>query len=343
MNDAKVVNWKERYNDKVMSPEQAVRHVRHGQRVFIGSGAGEPQTLVEALSAREDISDTEIVHILTLGVATYAEPRFGDRFRHNAYFIGPNVRDAVSEGRADYTPIFLSEIADQFRTGRVVIDVAMIEVSPPDEHGYCSFGVSCDIVKPAAETARFVIAEVNEQMPRVLGDNFIHVRDVNILVPSDRPVLEAIQGEPDDISKRIARHISHLIEDGATLQLGIGTIPDAVLHNLDGFSDLGIHTEMFSDGVIPLIEKGVITNNRKTFHRGKIISSFVLGSRKLYDFINNNPLIEFRPTEYVNDPFNIAQNEKMISINAAIEVDLTGQVCANPHRPVPSGRLRSPR
>ncbi|HPF38345.1 MAG TPA: GNAT family N-acetyltransferase [Phycisphaerae bacterium] len=329
MNDAKVVNWKERYNDKVMSPEQAVRHVRHGQRVFIGSGAGEPQTLVEALSAREDISDTEIVHILTLGVATYAEPRFGDRFRHNAYFIGPNVRDAVSEGRADYTPIFLSEIADQFRTGRVVIDVAMIEVSPPDEHGYCSFGVSCDIVKPAAETARFVIAEVNEQMPRVLGDNFIHVRDVNILVPSDRPVLEAIQGEPDDISKRIARHISHLIEDGATLQLGIGTIPDAVLHNLDGFSDLGIHTEMFSDGVIPLIEKGVITNNRKTFHRGKIISSFVLGSRKLYDFINNNPLIEFRPTEYVNDPFNIAQNEKMISINAAIEVDLTGQVCAD--------------
>lgn len=321
--------WRARFADKIRTAKAAVSVVKHGQRVFIGSGAGEPQLLVEALSAREDISDTEIVHILTLGVATYAEPRLGDRFRHNAYFIGPNVRKAVAEGRADYTPIFLSEIAEQFLSGRVIIDVALIQVSPPDEHGYCSFGVSCDVVKPAAECAGYVVAEVNENMPRVLGDNFIHVRDIDVLVPCDRPVLEAVQGEPDELARKIARHIAGLVEDGATLQLGIGTIPDAVLHYLTGFKNLGIHTEMFSDGVIPLIESGVINNQEKTLHKGKIVASFVMGSRRLYDFIDDNPLIEFHPTHYVNDPFRIAQNEKMISINSAIEVDLTGQVCAD--------------
>ncbi len=321
--------WQERFSDKILSADAAVKAVQHGQRVFVGSGAGEPQSLVEALSAREDLADTEIVHILTLGVATYAEPRFGDRFRHNAFFIGPNVREAVAQGRADYTPIFLSEIPELFRSGRTVIDVAMIGVSPPDEHGYCSYGVSVDIVKSAAESAKMVVAEVNEQMPRALGDCFIHVRDIDALVPSDRPVLEAVQGEPDELAKRIARHIANLVEDGATLQLGIGTIPDAVLHYLSGFKNLGIHTEMFSDGIIPLVEKGIITNSEKTLHRGKIIASFVMGSRKLYDFIHNNPLVEFHPTEYTNDPFIVAANEKMISINSAIEVDLTGQICAD--------------
>lgn len=327
--EATTNDWKQRYAEKIVTPRKAVATIRHGHRVFIGSGAGEPQTLVEALAAREDISDTEIVHIMTLGIAPYAEPRLGERFRHNAFFIGPNVRQAVAEGRADYTPIFLSEIAALFRTGRSVIDVALIEVSPPDEHGYCSYGVSTDVVKSAAEAAQFIIAEVNEQMPRVLGDCFINAREIDLMVPSDRPILEAVQGEPDEISQRIARHIATLIEDGATLQLGIGTIPDAVLHYLTEFRNLGIHTEMFSDGVIPLIEKGVINNSEKTLHRGKIIASFVLGSRRLYDFIDNNPMIEFRPTEYVNDPFIIAQNDKMISINSAIEVDLTGQVCAD--------------
>jgi len=321
--------WQERYADKIVTAADAVACVRHGHRVFIGSGAGEPQTLVEALSARADIADTEIVHILTLGVATYAEPRFGDRFRCNAYFIGPNVRGAIAEGRADYTPIFLGEIPALFRSGRVVIDVALIAVSPPDEHGYCSYGVSTDIVKSAAESAHVVIAEVNQQMPRALGDCFIHVRDIDRLVASDVPVLEAPQGEPDELSRRIARHIAGLVEDGATLQLGIGTIPDAVLRYLGDFKDLGIHTEMFSDGVIPLIDQGVITNSKKTLHRGKIVATFVMGSRRLYDFINNNPLVEFHPVEYTNDPFIIAQNDKMISINAAIEVDLTGQVCAD--------------
>ncbi len=321
--------WPERYPEKTVTAEQAVGHVQHGQRVFIGSGAGEPQALVAALSQREDLSDTEIIHILTLGVAAYAEPRLGDRFRHNAYFIGPNVRDAVAQGRADYTPIFLGEIPELFQSGRVVIDVAIISVSPPDEHGYCSYGVSCDIVKSAAECASVVIAEVNSRMPRILGDCFIHVDDIDVLVDSDVPIHEAIQGEPDELAMRIGKHIANLVEDGATLQLGIGTIPDAVLHYLDDFKNLGIHTEMFSDGVIPLVKKGVINNSEKTLHRGKIIMTFVMGSRKLYDFVNNNPMVECHPVEYTNDPFVIAQNEKMISINSAIEVDMTGQVCAD--------------
>lgn len=322
-------SWQVRYADQVATPEQAVACIRHGQRVFVGSGAGEPQCLVDALSARTDIADTEIVHILTLGIAPYAEPRLGSRFRHNAFFIGPNVRTAVAEGRADYTPIFLSEIAALFKTGRVVIDTALISVSPPDKHGWCSYGVSTDVVKPAAEAARTVIAEVNEQMPRVLGDCFIHVDDIDFMVPSDRQILEAPQGSPDETAARIGRHIASLIEDGSTLQLGIGTIPDAVLSQLGHLKNLGLHTEMFSDGVIPLIESGVINNKKKTLHRGKMVMSFVLGTRRLYDFIDNNPLIECRPTHYVNDPFIIAKNDRMISINSAIEVDLTGQVCAD--------------
>ncbi|MGD8414059.1 MAG: GNAT family N-acetyltransferase [Candidatus Latescibacterota bacterium] len=322
-------DWKSRYSDKVCTADEAVLDVKHGHRVFIGSGAGQPESLVEALTARHDIEDTEIVHIMTLGIAPYVERHMDQRFRHNAFFIGPNVREAVSEGRADYTPIFLSEIPHLFRSGRIMNDVALVQVSPPDEHGYCSFGVSTDIVKSAAESARRVICEVNSNTPRSLGDCFINVRDVHRLVPSDRPILEAPQGEPDDLARDIAKYIADLIEDGATIQLGIGTIPDAVLHFLTDRRDLGIHTEMFSDGVIPLIEQGVITNNRKTLHRGKIIASFVLGSRKLYDFIDNNPLVEFHPTEYTNDPFIIAQNHKMVSINSALEIDLTGQVCAD--------------
>lgn len=322
-------DWMSRYSDKVCSAEEAVKDVRHGHRVFIGSGAGQPESLVQALAERQDIEDTEIVHIMTLGIAPYVDERLDKRFRHNAFFIGPNVREAVSQGRADYTPIFLSEIPQLFKTGRIVNDVALVQVSPPDAHGYCSFGVSTDIVKSASENARRVICEVNENTPRALGDCFINVRDIDRLVPSDRPILEAPQGEPDDLARDIARHIADLIEDGTTLQLGIGTIPDAVLHFLTDRNDLGIHTEMFSDGVIPLIEKGVITNARKTLHRGKVVASFVLGSRKLYDFIDNNPLVEFHPTEYTNDPFIIAQNDRMVSINSALEIDLTGQVCAD--------------
>lgn len=323
------MDWRDRYRQRVTTADRAVAGVRPGQRVFIGSGVAEPVPLVDALAARTDLSDTEIVHILTLGTAPYIQPRLGDRFRANAYFIGPNVRGAVNEGRADYTPVFLSEIPRLFRSGRSVVDVAFISVSEPDEHGWCSFGVSTDIVKAAAESAQLVVAEVNQRMPRALGDCFIHVRDIDMLVPSARHLPEAPQSEPDELARRIARHIAPLIEDGATLQLGIGTIPDAVLGYLEDAKDLGIHTEMFSDGIIPLVQKGIITNARKSLHRQKIVASFVIGSRKLYDFIDNNPMIEFHPTEYVNDPFIIAQNDRMVSINAAIEVDLTGQVCAD--------------
>ncbi|MGD8452711.1 MAG: GNAT family N-acetyltransferase [Phycisphaerae bacterium] len=329
MRNPDLAGWEKRYPEKIRSAAEAVSLVRPGQRVYVGSNAGEPQTLVEALSAREDLLDTEIVHILTLGVATYAEPRLGKRFRHNAYFIGPNVRDAVQAGRADYTPIFLSEIPALFKEGRAPVDVALISVSPPDTHGFCSYGVSCDIGPAAVETAKLVIAEVNEQMPRVLGDCFISMRDIDVAVPSDRPILEAPQGQLDDTSRRIGRHIANLIEDGSTLQLGIGAIPDAVLHYLKDFRDLGIHTEMFSDGIIPLIEHGVITGSAKTLHRGKIVMSFCMGTQKLYDFIHNNPSVECHPTEYTNDPFIIAKNDKMVSINSAIEVDLTGQVCSD--------------
>lgn len=322
-------DWRRRYAAKVETAEQAIRRIRHGHRVFVGSGAGEPQCLVAAMSRRDDLDDAEVVHIMTLGIAPYAERKIDDRFRHNAFFIGANVRAAISEGRADYTPIFLSELPRLFHTGRLVIDVALVQVSTPDEHGYCSFGVSTDVVKAAAENARCVIAEVNSNTPRSLGDCFIHVRDVDVLVPCDAPLLEAPQGVPDELARQIAAHIADLVEDGSTLQLGIGTIPDAVLHFLADRRDLGIHTEMFSDGIIPLVESGVITNARKTLHRGKIVASFVLGTRKLYEFIDNNPLIEFHPTEYTNDPFIIAQNDRMVAINSALEIDLTGQVCAD--------------
>jgi acyl-CoA hydrolase/RimJ/RimL family protein N-acetyltransferase len=322
--------WKERYKDKVRTPDAAVSITESGDHIFIGSGAAEPQRLVEALVKRaEQVFGTEIVHIMTLGLAPYVEPKWGDNFRHNALFIGPNVREAVAQGRADYTPIFLSEIPRLFETGRVAIDVALIEVSPPDHHGYCSYGVSTDVVKPATEAARLVIAEVNAQMPRTLGDSFLHVDDIDLLVPVDYPILEAPISQPDEIARAVGKYIAGLVEDGSTLQMGIGTIPDSVLYYLRDKKDLGVHTEMFSDGMMHLVEQGVITNMRKTLHKGKVVAAFCMGSRKLYDFVDNNPFIEFHPVSLTNDPFVIAENERMVSINSALEVDLTGQVCAD--------------
>jgi len=322
--------WQTRFADHVKSADQAIASVQSGDRIFVGSGAAEPQKLVEALVKRASkVFGAEIVHIMTLGVAPYAESRWTDNFRHNAFFIGPNVREAVQQGRADYTPIFLGEVARLFETGRVPIDVALIQVSPPDRHGYCSYGVSVDVVKSGTEAADVVLAEVNPRMPRTLGDSFIHVNDIDALVPVDYPVTESVHGAPDEIASDIGRHIADLIEDGSTLQMGIGTIPDSVLHNLTGKKDLGVHTEMFSDGMMDLVETGVITNMKKSIHKGKVIASFCMGSRKLYDFVDNNPLIEFHPNAYTNDPFIIAQNTKMISINSALQVDLTGQVCAD--------------
>lgn len=321
---------KGRSDERWVDAGEAVRVVRSGNRILVGSGCAAPQTLLQALVDRGgELDDVNLVHLLTFGVAPYIEPKQENSFRHNAFFIGPNVRSAVQEGRADYTPIFLSEIPGLFSSGQIRIDVAMVMVSPPDAKGYCSLGIHPDIVMTGIEAAQILVAEVNDQMPRVHGDTFVHLSRFDYLVRNSTPLLELPSGDDDPISTRIARHIAPLIPDGATLQLGIGKIPNAVVSLLGDHRDLGLHTEMFSDGVIDLCEKGVITNTRKTIHRGRAVSSFAMGTRRLYDYIDDNPFFEFRRTEYVNAPLNIAQNDRMVSINSALQVDLTGQVCAD--------------
>lgn len=312
------------------SADAALKHLRSGMRVFIGSGCAAPQKLVEALGKRgQEVFDVEIVHILTFGAAPYAKRELLEHFRHNAFFIGPNVRDAVNEGVADYTPIFLSEIPALFRQKRIHLDVALVQVSPPDAHGFCSFGVSVDVVKAAVENADFVVAEVNPNMPRTLGDSFVHVSALHALVESDLPLLEHAPTAISPEAQKIGEFIASLVEDGATLQTGIGEIPSAVMAALADKKDLGMHTEMFTEAVIPLIEKGVLNCRRKTLLPGKIVASFCFGQRELYDYIHNNPQFEFRPTEFTNDPFQIARNHRMVAVSSAIEVDLTGQVCAD--------------
>ncbi|OYD16568.1 4-hydroxybutyrate CoA-transferase [candidate division WOR-3 bacterium JGI_Cruoil_03_51_56] len=321
-------DWHTRYQDKIKTADKALKILKPGNRLFIGSACGTPQRLVQALADRP-IEDVEITHLLTLGVAPYAQEKLAGRYRANSFFISKNVRKAVQEGRADYTPIFLSEIPGLIRSGQMPIDVALIQVTPPDKHGFCSFGVSIDITKPAAEAARHIIAEVNPQMPRTLGDSFIHVSKLDALVENDTPIYEFITPGASEVARRIARNVADLIEDGSTIQVGYGGIPNALLHYLKDKKDLGIHTEVFSDGIIDLIESGVINNRRKTLHPHKVIASFVMGSKRLYDYIHNNPMFEFHPVDYTNDPFVIAQNDKMVSINSALEVDMTGQVCAD--------------
>jgi acyl-CoA hydrolase len=315
---------------KLMSAEEALSVVRSGDRVYIHSGCAEPERLVQALiRRRQELRDVEIVHLLTLGNADYVLPEMEPHFRHNAFFIGANVREAVNSGRADFTPIFLSEISSLFVSGQLPIDVCLIQVSPPDPHGYCSLGVAVECTKTAAQCARTVIAEINPQMPRVHGDCFIHVSRIDILVECDAPLLELPPDPVTDVQIQIGKHVAGLIEDGSTLQMGIGGIPDSVWSFLESHRNLGVHTEMFSDRIIPLIEAGVINGERKTLHPGKVVASFVLGTRKLFDFIENNPAIEFHPSEHVNDPFVISQNARMVAINSALQIDLTGQVCAD--------------
>jgi acyl-CoA hydrolase len=318
------------YRNKITSAAHAVEAVESGQRVYIHPGCAAPLPLIEALSSRGDeLRDVEVVHLLTLGQAGYALPEMAGHFRHNAMFIGENVREAVNEGRADYVPIFLGEIHRLFQDGSMPLDVALIQVSPPDEHGYCSLGVGVDHTLHAAQAARHVIAEVNTRMPRTLGDAFLHVNKIHCMVETTRPLPELPMGKESPVASAIGANVAGLIPDGATLQMGIGAIPDAVLRNLTNHKDLGVHTEMFSDGVIDLIESGVINGECKTLHPGKVISGFMLGTRRLFDFVNNNPVIELHPTSYTNDPYLIAQNERMVAINSAIQVDLTGQVCAD--------------
>lgn len=321
-------DWRERYKDKLKTAAEALEVLRPGQRVFLGSASGTPQKLVTAL-ADKAVEDIEIVHLLTLGVADYAQEKMASRYRANSFFISANVRQAVWEGRADYTPVFLSEIPELLRAGRMPLDVAIVQVTPPDAHGFCSFGVSVDITKPAAEAARLVIAEVNPRMPRTLGNSFIHVNKLDVLVESDAPVHEFITPGESEIARRIAKNVADLVEDGSTIQVGYGGIPNALLSYLKGKKDLGVHTEVFSDSLIDLIEAGVVNCTKKTLHPGKIIVSFAMGTQRLYDYIDNNPMFEFHPVDYTNDPFVIAQNDKMVSINSALEVDLTGQVCAD--------------
>lgn len=325
------MDWAEAYRRRVTTAEEAVHVVRSGDHVWIHAGCNNPEELIRAMVARSDeLRDVEVTHLMTFGCADYALPQYEKSFRHRSLFTGKNVRNAVNEGRADFVPVHLSEIPRLIATGTLPVDVALIHISPPDEHGFCSYGVGVECTKAAAERARTVIALVNRQMPRSLGDAFIHVSRLGSVVEVDRPVVElpppkAVGG----VARAIGGHVAELIENGATLQMGVGEIPDAVLLFLKEKRDLGIHTEMFSDGLVELFESGVVNGEAKTLHRGKIIASFVLGSRKSFDFLDNNPSVEFHPSDYVNDPFVIAQNEKMVAINSALAVDLTGQVCAD--------------
>jgi 4-hydroxybutyrate CoA-transferase len=318
------------YHSRCTTPDEAMRAVEDGNRVYIHPGCAVPLPLIEALVRRADsLHDVEVVHLLTFGPASHTLPEMGGHLRHNAFFIGGNVREAVNDGRADYIPIFLGEIAQLFRTGEMPIDVALVQVSPPDEHGFCSLGVGVDHTLDAAHHAKHLIAEVNDQMPRVLGDSFLHVRDIDFVIETSRPLAEMLPEADNETARQIAKHVAALIEDGATLQMGIGAIPDGVLLLLHDRRALGVHTEMFSDGLVDLVEKGVITGERKTLHPGKVITGFMLGSKRLFNFAHNNPIIEMHRTAYTNDPFVIAQNDNMVAINSAIEIDLTGQVCAD--------------
>lgn len=322
--------WRETFAGKLASPEEAIALIKPGRRILIGSGAAEPVSLVEALVAHGDqLADNEIVHLLTLGPAPYVSAKLAHRFRHAAFFIGANVRDAVQEGRADFIPVFLSEIPDLIRTRRVRVDVALIQTSLPDAHGYVSLGVSVDVVRAAVDTADLVLAEVNPFMPRTYGDSFLPVSRIDRLVAVERPLLELAGEAPGDVEAAIGRHVASLVPNGATIQTGIGSIPDAVLQALADREDLGVHTEMLSDGLMKLAQAGVVTGARKSLLRGKMVTSFVMGSRALYAWANENPALEMRGSDFTNSPRVIAENDRMISVNSALAVDLTGQVAAD--------------
>lgn len=324
------MKWIEQYKRKLSSPEEAVSAVQSGNKIYVSGNAATPFVLINALAARKDeLENVEVNHVLLLGDDPLSKPEMEGHFRHNSLFVGPADREAVNQGRSDYVPAFLFEIPSLFTQRLIPLDVAFIHVSPPDEHGFMSFGVECLTSKAAAESARLVIAQVNDKMPRTLGDSFIHVSRVHRIVEVSEELPELDRKPFTEIEQKIGQHIAELVEDGSTLQLGIGGIPDAVLESLRRKKELGVHTEMVSDGIVKLIEAGIITNTKKTLRAGKVIATFVFGSRWLYDYVDNNPYFELHPCDYTNDPFIIAQNEKMVAINSAIEVDLTGQVCSD--------------
>jgi 4-hydroxybutyrate CoA-transferase len=324
------MNWVAEYRAKLKTASEAVSIIKSNDRVYYGGNAAIPQALVRALAARKDeVENVQVSHVLLLGEDPLSAPDMAGSFRHNSLFVGPADRKAVNDGRADYVPIFLYMIPRLFHQKVIPVDVAMVAVSPPDEHGFMSLGVETLASKAACINAKHVIAQVNEMMPRVLGDCFLHVNRVHSVVEETEPLPTLTPGPPTEVELAISRHILELIEPGMTVQMGIGGIPDAIFAAMDGNLDLGIHTEMLSDQAMLAIQRGVVTGYRKTLHQGKVVITFALGSDTLYQFLDNNPLIEAHPVDYVNDPFIISQNEKMIAINSAIEVDLTGQVCSD--------------
>lgn len=332
------MRWLQKYQDRKMTADEAVKIIESGMRVTVQPGCAVPQELVRAMVRRGDsgaIENVEVTHILTMGEAPYMDPKYEGVFRHRALFMGHNARKAVNEGRADAMSIHLSQVPRLFSDGILPTDVALIHVSPPDEHGFCSYGTDVGTIRAAADASRKVIAQVNPKMPRALGDCFIHVTKIDAFVEHEENILEMPQFTPDpdnpenEVPLKIGENIVDLVNDGDTMQMGIGTIPDAVLYHLREKRHLGVHSEMFSDGVVDLVDEGIITNEKKTINRGKMVAGFVLGTQKTFDFIDNNPIVEFRPTEYVNDVNVIAQHDNMVAINSAIEVDITGQVCAD--------------
>ncbi len=322
------MDYNKLYKEKLATASEAVKHIPSNCRVVTGHATGEPTVIVDAMVENYlQYENVEIVHLVAMGNCGYTRPEMKGHLRHNALFVGAGTREAVHDGRADFTPTFFYQVPKLFKT-KLPVDVAIIQVSPPDENGNCSFGVSCDFTKPAANLAKIVIAQVNDQMPMTYGDNFININDIDFIVEVSKPLLELTPPVIGDVEKAIGEHCASLIEDGSTLQLGIGAIPDAVLLFLKDKKDLGIHSEMFSDGIVDLYNSGAVNNSKKTLHPGKMVVTFLMGSKKLYDFVNNNPVVELYPVDYVNDPLTIMKNNKMVSINSALQVDLMGQVCA---------------
>lgn len=324
------MNWKEVYKQKICTAKEAISHIHSGDRVVVAHACAEPVILTDAMTEaaeKYDWKEIEVVHMVAMGKAGYCAPEMSAHFRHNALFVGGSTRKAVEEGRADFTPVFFSEVPDLLRND-MHVNAVLMQVSAPDEHGYCSLGVSCDYTKAAAECADIRIAQVNANMPRVLGDNFIHISKLDYIVPEDTDLIELQPPKIGEVQKKIGENIASLVKDGDCLQLGIGAIPDAVLMFLKDKKDLGIHSEMFSDGVVDLIQAGVITNKCKQIDQGQCVATFLMGTRKLYDFVDNNPMVQMKPVDIVNDPRVICQNDNVVSINSCVEVDLMGQVCS---------------
>lgn len=333
MREARFKRWASRYPGKVVPENQIFKNIRRGDKIFIGTGCGQPQYLVKALmnylqSHPKAFFDAEVFHVWTLGVAPYTDEKYKTNFRHNSFFVGNNTRDAVNTGLADYTPIFLSEVPDLFRRGLEKMDVALIQVSRPDEHGYMSLGISVDIVKAAVENAELVIAQVNKYMPRTHGNTFIHMKDIDYMIPYYEPLLEYEPKIPDEIANSIGKYVARIIEDGDVIQVGYGSIPNAILANLKDKKDLGVHTELFTDGIAELMKLGVVNNNNKHRHKGKSVASFCMAKESTYQFIDDNPSVEFKSIDYVNDPNIISSINNMVAINSALQIDLTGQATA---------------